>query len=117
MNGATKIGDSPIGTTTWEVQSTGDFNGDGKDDIFWRHSTGNNAIWLMDGTTRISGGSLPRVDTSWSVQGVSDFDADGKADILWRQNTGRNDIWLMDGINQVGGASIAQATTEENLIL
>ena len=30
----------------WKIAGTGDFNGDGKSDIFWRNtSTGDNAIW------------------------------------------------------------------------
>ena len=45
---------------TWEVVvgvSTGDFNGDGKADILWRHSSGTVYVWLMNGTTVIGAGS------------------------------------------------------------
>ena len=35
---------------SWQVEGTGDFNGDGKSDILWQHD-GTPAIWLMDGTT------------------------------------------------------------------
>ena len=41
---------------SWEIKSSGDFNGDGKSDILWQNSDGTPAIWLMDGTNFISGG-------------------------------------------------------------
>jgi len=37
--------------TTWSIVGTGDFNGDGKWDILWRDTSGNVAIWEMNGTT------------------------------------------------------------------
>jgi hypothetical protein len=48
---------------------TGDFNGDGKTDIVWRHKTaGENAVWLMDGVNYSSLVLLPQVpDTNWGV--------------------------------------------------
>jgi hypothetical protein len=35
--------------TDWSVVGTGDFNGDGKHDLLWRDSSGNTAIWLLNG--------------------------------------------------------------------
>jgi hypothetical protein len=32
----------------------GDFNGDAKADILWRHTDGSIAIWLMNGTAPLS---------------------------------------------------------------
>src|SRR5881396_1090910 len=77
-----------------------DFDGDCKSDILWRNSaTGKDYLWLMNGLTIVSQGSLNTVDDqAWQVQGVGDFDGDGKADILWRNAlTGENYIWLMNG--------------------
>jgi len=76
-----------------------DFNNDGKPDILWRESsTGQNAVWLMNGTTYVSGTWLNSVGTTWSIGGIGDFDADGKVDILWRDSTtGQNGVWLMNG--------------------
>ena len=35
---------------SWKIVGTGDFDGDGKGDIFWRNSqTGENVVWLMNG--------------------------------------------------------------------
>jgi hypothetical protein len=76
-----------------------DFDGDGNTDIPWRHkTTGQNAVWLMNGTTWSSTVRLPAVaDTNWEIVGDGDFNNDGKTDILWRHKTdGRNAAWLMN---------------------
>src|SRR5439155_1388598 len=78
-----------------------DFDGDCKSDILWRNSaTGKDYLWLMNGLTIVSQGSLNTVDDqAWQVQGIGDFDGDGKADILWRNAlTGENYLWLMNGL-------------------
>jgi hypothetical protein len=56
--------------TTWSVVETGDFNGDGKSDILWHDTSGDAAIWFMNGTTVSSGVGLGTIPTSWSIQGV-----------------------------------------------
>ncbi|MGZ8269479.1 MAG: hypothetical protein ACXW20_18645, partial [Burkholderiales bacterium] len=49
--------------------ATGDYDGDGKADVLWRNmSTGDNAIWLMDGATVIDQRSIPAVpDMGWQA--------------------------------------------------
>jgi hypothetical protein len=44
--------------TTWSVVGTADFNNDGMGDILWRDSSGNTAIWLMNGASILFNGSL-----------------------------------------------------------
>jgi hypothetical protein len=82
-----------------EAVAQHDFNGDGKADILWRNSTtGDVAIWLMNGASFAGGDYIATIDLKWQIVGVGDFDGDGKADILWRNTTtGENVIWLMDG--------------------
>jgi hypothetical protein len=86
-----------------------DFDGDRRADLLWRNGTdGRNAVWLMDGATRVGGGNLLTVaDTNWTVAGTGDLDGDGRADIVWRNtSTGQNAAWLMDGATQVGGGNL-----------
>ena len=86
----------------------GDFDGDGHGDILWRHSSGQNHLWFMNGATIREGVNLPWVgDTNWNIAGVGDFDGDGKSDILWRHAVvGQNHIWYMGagGIAAQAGA-------------
>jgi hypothetical protein len=77
-----------------------DFNGDGQTDLLWRnYTTGENTVWLMNGTTPVSMKSLTSVaNLSWRLEGANDFNSDGKPDIIWRNYaTGQNAIWFMDG--------------------
>lgn len=57
--------------TVWRVASIGDFNGDGRDDILWRSTTGTTTDWL--GTTSGAfvindANSLSNVPTYWNVE-------------------------------------------------
>ena len=53
----------------WKVAATGDYNGDGRDDILWRSDSGALGDWLgtASGNFTINGG-LYQVPTSWHVQ-------------------------------------------------
>jgi hypothetical protein len=78
----------------------GDFNGDTWPDILWRNgATGQNALWLMSGTSFGSVADLPALpNTNYVIGGAADFNADGKPDIVWRNtSTGQNALWLMNG--------------------
>ena len=97
MAGTINIVNAPMaGARVWS-----DFDGDGKADILWRNiSTGENYIWLMNGLSTASQGSVNFVDpaSGWQVKGIGDFDGDGKADIVWRNSTsGENYLYPMDG--------------------
>jgi len=46
----------------------GDFNGDGNADVLWRDpSNGQNAMWLMNGTTKTLGAIIESAPTGWQV--------------------------------------------------
>jgi len=82
---------------TWHVVGTGDFNGDGRDDILWRNDNGLLVNWLAvanGGFADNSGASLNGVPTNWHVAGTGDFNGDGRADIMWRNDNGLATDWL-----------------------
>src|SRR5439155_9455716 len=86
-----------------------DFNADARSDVLWHNSvTGENYIYIMNGTTVQTGGFVRQVaDQNWKIAGVGDFDGDGRADILWRNiSTGENYIWLMNGLSTASQGSV-----------
>jgi parallel beta-helix repeat protein len=78
----------------------GDVDGDGKGDLFWRHSQmGDVAVWVMNGATVTQGPVVvPGVPLAWQIAGIDDLNGDGKADLVWRNSqTGDVSVWLMNG--------------------
>ena len=83
----------------WKTVGTGDFNGDGKSDILFQNTNGQVAIWEMDGTNPIAGGSQwvgANPGPDWKVVGTGDFNGDGKSDILFQNTDGQAAIWEME---------------------
>jgi hypothetical protein len=58
-------------SANWTIVETGDFDGDGRSDIFWTDASGNLAFWYMTGATVSSTGGLGNVGTTWSVQALN----------------------------------------------
>ena len=56
--------------------NTHDFNGDGMSDIAWRDTSGNVAVWLLNGATPVGLAALGTIPTAWSIVGQRDFDGD-----------------------------------------
>jgi hypothetical protein len=57
----------------WRVRAVGDFNGDTRPDLIWRHSaSGSLAVWFMNDTERVSATLLPVPpvpDPGWRIVG------------------------------------------------
>ena len=86
-----------VGDNGWSVAGAGDFNGDGTDDLLWRHSNGTMSNWLGDGQgsfTVNDANALVHVPNDWQIAGTGDFNGDGRADILWRSDGGMLSNWL-----------------------
>jgi uncharacterized repeat protein (TIGR03803 family) len=80
--------------------------------LVWQKTSGQAAIWDLDGTTVI-GASLvgPVPGAGWAEIGAGDFNADGNSDILWQNaSTGQAAIWEMNGAT-VTDASLVGPTT------
>jgi FG-GAP repeat len=52
--------------TTWSIVGTGDFNGDGMSDILWRDTSGNVAVWFMNGAQVTSSTFVGNAPITWS---------------------------------------------------
>ena len=85
----------------WKAIGTGDFTGAGSSDILFQNtSSGQIAIWEMNGTNVIGGGTV-NLDPgpSWHAVGTNS----GGSDILFQNPNGQTAVWDMNGINVVGG--------------
>ena len=90
------------GPSKWRFQDTGDFNGDGKADVLWRHDNGQAAIWTMNGSQITNNQSPGNITTDWHDEGVGDFNGDKRADVLWHNNNGQVALWTMEGTQITG---------------
>ncbi|MEM7555929.1 MAG: VCBS repeat-containing protein [Cyanobacteria bacterium P01_A01_bin.84] len=108
------LGDGIENTFNWR-HDLGDFNGDGKEDIFWRNEdTGENKIWIMNGTSIVEDKTIQQLGTStasaqdWSYK-LGDFNGDGKSDVFLRDyGSGKNYVWLMNGTSIIDGKELTQ---------
>jgi hypothetical protein len=92
---------------TSEFVDTHDFNGDGKSDIAWRDTSGDVAVWLMDGGQIILSGGVGTAPVAvWSIVGQRDFNGDGKADLLWRDTSGDVAMWFLNGTHITQSAGV-----------
>jgi hypothetical protein len=85
----------------WLIEGFGDFNADGKTDVFWYNVlTGETSAWLIDGGTILAFTLYHTVpfESGWSIQGFGDFNGDGRTDVFWyNEVTGETSAWLIDG--------------------
>ncbi|BAU11987.1 peptidase [Leptolyngbya sp. NIES-3755] len=93
----------------WQIQRIGDFDRDHDRDILWRNqSTGQIALWQLNGMQTESGQILATVDRGWKIADVQDYDNDGDLDLLWRHDrSGENVFWQMNGAMIERGFAIA----------
>ena len=80
----------------WTVIGTGDFNGDGRTDVLWRHENGTITDWLAQEKGVFRGNFETfnvGVGADWTFAGTGDFNGDGRADALWRKGDGSLVSW------------------------
>jgi len=107
-NGALALDNTRLAVANFRTATPaeGDYNGDGKSDILWRHTSGQTVIWMMDGPLVLGAGTVATVDASWRIVGNGDHNGDGRSDLLWRHTSGTVVIWLMDGTAIIGGGTV-----------
>ena len=78
MNGTAILGTEgylrTVADQNWQVQATGDYDGDGKADVLWRNAgTGENYLYFMDGTTikPTEGYTRTVTDPQWQVASLA----------------------------------------------
>ncbi len=103
MSGADQVGGvvalPGVSGADWSVAAVGDLNFDHKPDLLWRNeSTGDNVLWLMNGTTLGGTVTLPGASAEWRIIGIADANNDRVNDIYWfNSNSGDVSVWLLDG--------------------
>lgn len=107
----------------WYVVGIGDFDEDGKSDIFSRrrkHQAGAGAIAYMDGVKVVRAPEFTPIENAgleerhgWHVRGIGDFDGDEKSDILVRRSetTGEFGIWFVEDSKLKGPLMPASASS------
>src|SRR2546427_13146167 len=99
MNGLAIASSTPgftVADPNWKVEGVGDFNGDGKADVLWRHAlSGEGYVWLMNGAAIAASGSLGTVpDLDWKVERAGGSDGVGKVERLWPVRlAGQRPLW------------------------
>ena len=101
-----------ITDTNWRLQTTGDLNGDGQDDVLLRQfAAGINLAWYMEpgGQAIQSEQVIGRTveDPNWSIVGTGDLNADGKVDLLLRNEVADQIVaWYMDGAGGIESEAV-----------
>ena len=88
----------------WKIVTSGDYNGDGKADLLWRHTDGSIAMWEMSHRTILDGSVMLNVPAAWETERSGDFDKNGRDEVIWRnRNDGSVAMWELDGHRLING--------------
>lgn len=104
----------------WAFQGSGDFDGDFKADLLWRHAvSGKLVLWFMNAATRKTADFTEPdgwSDLDWEVRGLAAMTHHAAPDILWRHRvTGEMRVWSMEGRTRVGDLTPSPASQPDPL--
>src|SRR5205085_1767864 len=87
--------------TSYRIESTGDFNGDGKDDVLLRSINSSDAgrvyYWQMNGTQITATVTVADLVNQYQRDGTGDFNGHHKHDIVIRGDDATVYEWQMNG--------------------
>ncbi|APV50830.1 hypothetical protein BWI17_14720 [Betaproteobacteria bacterium GR16-43] len=86
-----------------------DLDADGHADLFFRHTDGRAAVWLMNGVAPTATAEILGPGTGWNATHAADFNGDGKADFVWQHPDGRMAVWLMNGTTPLATQQLLNA--------
>ena len=114
--GITAIAFAVLSAHASQICARTDFNADRKSDVLWHNVSGQNYVFLMNGTAVLSDSnytnSVP--DQAWEIAATGDFDGDGSSDILWHRSNGDNYIFLMNGTTVKANSSYINSVPDPN---
>jgi hypothetical protein len=93
------------GSRTWQTVATApkgmkpvgyaDVDGDGQADVFWRGANGDDALWLMNGSSYTEV-AIPNQAPRFRVRAFRDFNGDGAADVFFHDAShGESEVWTL----------------------
>ena len=86
----------------WSLIASGDFNGDGTDDLMWQNAAGATSEWLMAGGSVASNPFTPPAP-GWDVVATGHLNGDATIDLMWQNAlTGATAEWLLAPTGGVG---------------
>ncbi len=89
------------------VPSPGSSPSDPAWNIMWQNTSGQVAIWELNGTNVIGSGVVgPNPGPSWNVVGTGDFYGNGLSDALFQNTSGQVAIWELNGTNVIGSGVV-----------
>jgi hypothetical protein len=117
MNGTQVTSATTIGTINaaggWHFAAVGDFNGDGKTDLFFLNDTTHGAaVWLINGNQVTASPQIGVINAAagWQFADIGDFNGEGKSDLLFINSTTHGvAIWQLNGTQVVNNPQIGIA--------
>ncbi|WBL76492.1 FG-GAP-like repeat-containing protein [Bradyrhizobium xenonodulans] len=117
MNGSQITAGPQIGTINaasgWQFTDVGDFNGDGKSDLFFVNSTTRGvAVWQLNGTQITDSPQIGIAASGDVYAGLQDINGDHKSDVLFENaSTHALTVWEMNGTQVAVNQQIGTTNT------
>jgi hypothetical protein len=109
------VGDHPV-STKWHIAGTGDFDGDGKADLLFRHANGLVSVWYMQGLQMTGFKVFGKPPNTWRIVSTGDYSGDGHSDILWRNVNGWVAVWLFNDDGSRNPRTIKRVVTSWTIV-